>query len=375
MEQNFQIVDIDQSRTASDVTSLVNAYWKEHGKITVAKLSVPHSSTTLIAQHFSSAQTKSTLAKVHASKYWTKAPTTGTLHAIQQLPLIPLVFPSSKLLMALHPSAEHPAVLNSFEAINMIQHAYQEVKKVSQAQEKHKTAIEKQKDQILSDTLTFTSNTLARLFVRSSQSEILIDMFMREMYYTTVNIVRVFEFSILDLLLLEEKYQTPLVTPLETELSNWKSTCFFAPELVEATMNASFAKYYKMVYGIQFSELDMAGDYPSPAIMQKHLEYSRAVIQDHLFYCGNHEQCGKREMKAKTFAQCSKCKWTRYCSQPCQLSHWKSKHKLECGKLLSESDAEALFKGRRIIIGAEADAVASSSSHAPDAAQTPSTSI
>lgn len=90
--------------------------------------------------------------------------------------------------------------MNSFEAINMIQYAYQEVKRASHVQEKQKNEIEKQKDQILSDMLTFTSNTLARLFVRSSQSELLVEMFLREMYYTTVNVVRVFEFSILDLL-------------------------------------------------------------------------------------------------------------------------------------------------------------------------------
>lgn len=120
---------------------------------------------------------------------------------MKQLPLIPMVFPASKLFLILQPNNEFPSVMNSFDAINMIQHAYQEVKRVSHAQEKQKNAIEKQKDQILSDMLTFTSNTLARLFVRSSQSEVLIDMFLRELYYTTVNIVRVFEFSILDLLL------------------------------------------------------------------------------------------------------------------------------------------------------------------------------
>lgn len=119
---------------------------------------------------------------------------------MKQLPLIPMVFPVSKLFLILQPKNEFPSVMNSFEAINMIQYAYQEVKRASHVQEKQKNEIEKQKDQILSDMLTFTSNTLARLFVRSSQSELLVEMFLREMYYTTVNVVRVFEFSILDLL-------------------------------------------------------------------------------------------------------------------------------------------------------------------------------
>lgn len=162
---------------------------------------------------------------------------------------------------------------------------------------------------------------------------------------------------------MEEKYQTALVTPLETELKQWKNTCTYAADLVDQHLKVSFAKSYKMVYGVSFSEADLESPWPSSGIVTKHLEFTRQTIQLHLFFCGNHDSCGKRELKAQSFNQCSKCKWTRYCSQPCQLDHWKTKHKTECGKLLSEADAESLFKGRRIIIGAEADAAPQPAPH------------
>lgn len=149
------------------------------------------------------------------------------------------------------------------------------------------------------------------------------------------------------------------MTPLETELKQWKTTCTYAADLVAHQLKASFAQSYKMAYGVSFSEDDLESPWPSASIVAKHLEFTRQTVQLHLFFCGNHDVCGKRELKAQSFAQCSRCKWTRYCSkEPCQLDHWKTKHKLECGKPLSEADAESLFKGRRIIIGVEADAAA-----------------
>jgi hypothetical protein len=114
--------------------------------------------------------------------------------------LLPVIVPSSKLYLNLFPNGEHSLINNSFEVFKNIHHAYEEVMKLSQVPTKAKTAIETQKTTILGDTLTFTSNTLARLFVRSSDSDTFMEMFMRENYYTTVNIIRVFEFSILDLL-------------------------------------------------------------------------------------------------------------------------------------------------------------------------------
>lgn len=153
----------------------------------------------------------------------------------------------------------------------------------------------------------------------------------------------------------------------------WKNAVVYSADLVDAHFKTSFLNSYKQTYGVTWTADEMAGAYPSEAILRKHFEISKRTIEDHLFNCGNHDSCKQREMKAKTFAKCAKCKWMRYCSQACQQEHWKAKHKLDCGKPLTEEAAEALFKGRRIIIGAESDSVAaqpSTSSSAPSEAQT-----
>lgn len=128
------------------------------------------------------------------------------------LPLVPIVLPVGKLYMSLFPNQEHSLIENSFTMIAFIQHAYTEVMAMSQVAAKAKNAIDKQKSKVLSDMLTFTSNTLSRLFIRDNESDLLQEMFMRELYYTSINIIRVFEFSILDLL----KVRAPSTFPSHT---------------------------------------------------------------------------------------------------------------------------------------------------------------
>jgi len=40
--------------------------------------------------------------------------------------------------------------------------------------------------------------------------------------------------------------------------------------------------------------------------------------------------CQKREQLGRKFQRCGQCKVTRYCSQPCQVAHWRGKHRREC---------------------------------------------
>lgn len=116
------------------------------------------------------------------------------------MPLIPFLLPVSKVYLSLQPNYEHPIVANSFELIKNIQHAYSEAYKVSNLPPKAKATIDKTKETVLSDMLTFTLHTLARLFVRSSESDMVLDILCQEIYYASINIIRVFEFSTLDLL-------------------------------------------------------------------------------------------------------------------------------------------------------------------------------
>lgn len=81
----------------------------------------------------------------------------------------------------------------------------------------------------------------------------------------------------------------------------------------------------------------------------------KVALNSHQFICANIKECGKKETKPLSFSRCSKCHWTRYCSSKCQLSHWKSSHKLICNKSVTAEVAESIIKGRRIIIGSETE--------------------
>lgn len=117
-----------------------------------------------------------------------------------RFPVLPFLLPVSKIYLALQPNYQHNLVENSLNLIKNIQHAYEEVQRLSTLPQAAKATVEKTKDTVLYDMLNYTLNTLARLFVRTSDSDLVLETLCQEMYYVTINIIRVFEFSILDLL-------------------------------------------------------------------------------------------------------------------------------------------------------------------------------
>lgn len=145
------------------------------------------------------------------------------------------------------------------------------------------------------------------------------------------------------------------MTPLETDLTKWKSSCAYDAALIDTVFRAHFSAMYTLVYQEALRESDLESPYPNQKLVKRHLAFTRQSIGNQLFQCGNYEVCGKREDKPRSFSACAKCKWIRYCSKQCQVQHWKIKHKAECAQPFSADDAEALFKGRRIVIGAEGD--------------------
>lgn len=84
MSSNFVIVDLESERTASSIKASVESHWTEHKTIPVAKLSIASTASSPAAVLLNSTQTKSTLSKIHASKYWSKLPTAGTLHPVRE---------------------------------------------------------------------------------------------------------------------------------------------------------------------------------------------------------------------------------------------------------------------------------------------------
>jgi len=85
------------------------------------------------------------------------------------------------------------------------------------------------------------------------------------------------------------------------------------------------------------SQVTGAGSSPSPAAApasQPSSSTSAAVQASKTFTafgaeCSN-PGCQKREQLGKKFQRCGQCKLARYCSQPCQVAHWKGKHRREC---------------------------------------------
>lgn len=71
----------------------------------------------------------------------------------------------------------------------------------------------KEGDTVLEQLITFTSNTVGKFYTMPFDAEIG-EYFMRENYYNTVNLLRVYEFTVLDLLQVPKPLQGKLVTPL-----------------------------------------------------------------------------------------------------------------------------------------------------------------
>lgn len=84
MSSNFVVVDLESERTASGIKADVESHWAEHKTIPVAKLSIAPTASSPAAVLLNSTQTQSTLSKVHASKFWEKSPTAGTLHPVRE---------------------------------------------------------------------------------------------------------------------------------------------------------------------------------------------------------------------------------------------------------------------------------------------------
>lgn len=154
---------------------------------------------------------------------------------------------------------------------------------------------------------------------------------------------------------LPEIHQSPLVTVLESSVKKWHDSIAFDFALQQSTLS-EFATSYKQAYNKGWEASDFEGpSYPSTPLQRKHYEFAKEMVQNRIFNCCNLEGCNNFESKVRDYAKCARCKWMRYCSQSCQLTHWKAKHKFECAKPLTAEDVEANFQQSRIIIGAEGD--------------------
>lgn len=303
-------------------------------------------------------------------------------HQIFYFPLLPVLLPVSKIYLALRPNYEHKLVENSLTLIKTIQHAYTATLAASTLPEAAKAKIDKTISNIIYDMLKYTLDSLGRIFVRDAASDLLLDALSVAMYYTAINIIRVYEFSILDLLgvrfsasqvtvapphhcltlpacdfytKLPEKYQSPMVTVLESTVKNWRDAITYDSALQRSVLE-DFADLYKQAYDKTWEASDFEGPtYPAASLNRRHYEFALASVRNRLFNCCNLGACSNYEKKKGEFAACQRCKWLRYCSQECYHAHWRTAHKLECAKPFTAADLEDYYAQPRIIIGSEAD--------------------
>lgn len=197
--------------------------------------------------------------------------------------------------------------------------------------------------------ITFGANTISKLFIHEFSEEIP-KLFARENYYLNLNLIRAFEFTIMDLLGIPEKHQINVVTPIEWNQDDWETSNLYEPHVYQGyhkqlldTLNSAFDQK------IPASDTMDNSEWPSPKIIGLGYVLNKKLMSTYLFWCANHDKCNQRESTLNQFPKCSQCKWVRYCSDACQKSHW-PKHKIFCRKKMDNELKTMLFESRRLII-------------------------
>lgn len=202
---------------------------------------------------------------------------------------------------------------------------------------------------VLNQVINFTSNTVSKFYSFTYSPEI-IDLFSRENYYLTLNIIRAYEFSILDMLSLKETYQLPLVTPIEWKQDYWNISSRYEKNLYKIFLEellSTLQECYDMKIPMEKVENDV---WPNNLISGICFANNKKFLTSFYFKCGNYEECKQHEVSPNQFSKCKNCGWVRYCSKECQEKHWESTHKNHCQQKLDSNIVEDLLKSRRIMI-------------------------
>ena len=172
--------------------------------------------------------------------------------------------------------------------------------------------------------------------------------FIKENFYTTVNLLRVLEFTILDYLGIPESEQASYAMYAGASLP--KST------IIKAASWKSILLWYKDSYGKMCGpniekSCSMSSNrfIPSAVINAVFVATKLALTKSFVYPCSNSD-CKKHEAPSEVrFARCSRCRWVRYCSTQCQNAHWKE-HKTRCLKTIDLG----LLDKERLLIGSDA---------------------
>jgi len=177
-----------------------------------------------------------------------------------------------------------------------------------------------------------------------------------ENFYNTLNLIRVHEFTILDIMQIPKEQQAFWVTPeififpedsMDLMIPIGLITLEETKKIIKRRLNDSLNTKIREDFGKKGVVLDFHGWSDSIAV-----EASLAWISTHLkkgkWECANTD-CTKKESFSGEFKHCARCTWVRYCGKDCQVAHWKKEHKKSCGTSLKREDVEQ----HRTIVGPE----------------------
>jgi hypothetical protein len=169
--------------------------------------------------------------------------------------------------------------------------------------------------------------------------------FIKENFFNCVNVIRVLEFTILDLLEVAEAEQQSFATYASAEIPKSvliKSNCW--KSLNESFKMGAPEKARNEVFSDPNSQLFVSSQY----LAYLYTTSLQSFVKNYIFPCFN---CKKMETAKARFPRCSRCSWCCYCSVKCQTEHWKVAHKANC---LKPKDLRELDKERLLIGGEEA---------------------
>lgn len=197
--------------------------------------------------------------------------------------------------------------------------------------------------------VTFGANSISKLYVHEYSDE-LPQLFARENYYLNFNLIRAFEFTIMDLLGIKEVHQIGMSTPLEWTQDAWEDSSSY--ELgIYAGLNKSLLESLNTAFQqkIPYSEDYDNQVWPPKKIYGFGFIVNKKLMSTYLFWCGNHDVCSKRETALNQFQLCPGCKWVKFCSAACQKAH-SEKHGKFCRQKMNDEIKRELFESRRLII-------------------------
>ncbi|XP_049849592.1 uncharacterized protein LOC126319929 [Schistocerca gregaria] len=299
-----------------------------------------------------------TLDKIANSQFWLKTSLPDEA-CFSHFPLFPQVLPVSKLYALLFPNHRCQLLANSFEIFINIQNAYERALEFCTTKNSIKTKVKKQLDKIKNSVTRFSIDTMDMLNPRLPSGQVYQEKYVLMNYYATINMIRIYEYSILDLLLIPDEYQSGFVIQFVDRIKNWQTDLRLNADLVQScfldSLLDSWATAYKsLIPKMNSNTITVTDNWPTDQVLEIYCKQSRAFVNIQELCCANRLKCQNRELKSGQFKRCAKCRWARYCSPVCQANDW-PRHKLECGKELTEKEAEKILHRRILIIGSEND--------------------